>query len=93
MTFSKVEFTSYSSLTSFMSIIVANDDRMIAIRKDTVIFDNEMSNDTIVIFTVDDVLYVSQLSIDLLSVSAFTDKSAQIMYDGDDYRIYVKDEN
>ena len=78
MTPSTIEFTAYSPLASPMLITVANGDRMTAIGKGTVSFDNEMPDGTTVTSTVDDVLYVPQLAIGLLSVSALIDKGAQV---------------
>ena len=91
MTLIKSNFVTYTPLTSIIPVLTANGYQMTAIAIGSVLHEAEMPDGSFTSTTINDILHVPELSIDLLSIRMLANKGACIFFKNDDCNIYAAD--
>ena len=91
MIFFKIEFVIYKTFSISLSVYTANEKQMSTIEQSSITLQSDI-NDVVISVTIQKVLHVSKLIVELFSINRIIEKRAQIVDINDEYRIYAKNE-
>ena len=88
MTFCKTDFVSYHKMNKTFDIYIANDTVIKAIEIETIAFEAALLDGTAHIISLNNVLYVFDLSCELMSNAQFISDETRLIFEDDDCFIY-----